>query len=62
MPSRELQQTSQDTPVTSSWEATPWQPEERVAAEMKSDEAPLHLSDDHGIELEESDSLRIDRH
>jgi len=58
MPSRELQQTSQDTLVAQAWEATPWQPEERVVIEMKSDEPPLQLSDQHVIELAESDSLR----
>ena len=58
MPSRELQPTSQDTLVASAWEATPWQPEERVVVELKSEEPPLELSDEHVIELSESDSLR----
>jgi hypothetical protein len=58
MPSRELQQTPQDTVVAPAWEATPWQPEERVAVELKSEEPPLRLSDDHVIELSESESLR----
>ena len=58
MPSRDLQETSQDTLVSSAWESTPWVPEERVVLEMKSDGPPLHLSDDNVIELTESESLR----
>ena len=58
MPSRELQQTPQDSLVAPAWEATPWQPEERVVLELESKEAPLQLSAENVIELAESDSLR----
>ena len=58
MPSRELQQTPQDSPVAPAWEATPWQPEEHVVIELESNEPPMKLSDEHVIELSESDSLR----
>ena len=58
MPSRELQQNSQDTRVSPTWEATPWEAQERVVMEMTSDEKPLELSDEHVIQLQESESLR----
>ena len=51
MPSRELQQPSSDGVVSPAWEATPWEPEERVVAELSSNEPPLHLSDEHVVEL-----------
>ncbi len=60
MPSRELQQPSSDGLVTPAWEATPWQPEERVVVELESasKEPPMRLADDHVIALQESESLR----
>ena len=61
MPSRELQQTPQDSLVAPAWEATPWQPEERVVLELESKETPLQLSEEHVIHLQESDSLRLAR-
>ncbi|TMA17780.1 MAG: hypothetical protein E6J88_20195 [Deltaproteobacteria bacterium] len=61
MPSRELQQTPQDSLVAPAWEATPWQPEERVVLELESKDTPLQLSEEHVIQLQESDSLRLAR-
>jgi hypothetical protein len=58
MPSRELQKPSPDGLVAPAWESTPWQAEERVVAEVQSSEPPLQLSDEHVIELTESESLR----
>ncbi len=58
MPSHEVQKPSPDGLAAPAWESAPWQPEERVVAELSTQEPPLRLSDDHVIELSESESLR----
>ena len=58
MPSRDVQQPSKDGVSAPAWESLPWEPEERVVMELSTQEPPLRLSDEHVIELTESDSLR----
>ena len=58
MPSREVQQSAKDGVSAPAWESQPWQPEERVVAELSTQEPPLQLSDEHVVELTESESLR----
>jgi hypothetical protein len=57
MPSRDVQQTSSDGPVAPAFETSPWEPQERVVSELFSTEAPLHLSEEHVVKLQESESI-----
>ena len=58
MPSHDVQQPSADGLASPAWESSPWQPEERVVSELQSNEPPMKLSDDHVVELSETESLR----
>jgi hypothetical protein len=53
MPHRELEQKQPDVSAQPSWESSPWQPEERVAAQPEGqDESPLQLSEQSGFVVE----------
>ncbi len=58
MPSHDVQKPSSEGLAAPAWESQPWEPEERVVAELATQEPPIQLSDDHVVELTESESQR----
>ena len=59
MPRSDVQTVPVEGMVAPAWEAAPWAPEDRTVEEpRRAPEPPLHLSDEHVIEVQETDSIR----
>jgi len=59
MPRSDVQTVPVEGMVAPAWEAAPWVPEDRTVEEpRRAPESPLHLSDEHVIEVQETDSIR----